>query len=282
MSDSDVPSVRFRRIGLELRRLRLEAGMSIHRAGSFLGRSASSLSLIENGIQPIRPRDLEYILIKFGFEPGDPFREAMLELAQDGRKSGWWRQYSGVLTPIFMDFISLETDCRKLDSFQTLVIPGLLQTPAYARSLIKADTPREIERAVRIRMARQNVLTSCEPPEVTMILNESALWQQIGDAEVMRGQMERLIEVSELPNLSLRVIPFKAGGHRGLRGPFTKLEVGERGRLSVVTLETSQGMSYVERPEDVLRHAQIFAELRLIAMDESETRSFIDRLRSNT
>jgi transcriptional regulator with XRE-family HTH domain len=279
MRPSPAPSVRFRRIGLELRRLREERGLTLLDAEGLLERSTTSLSRIETGMQAIPARDLEFILIKYGVTDGS-FKEAMLELARQGRKKGWWHRYAKTLSRDLMDFLSLEADAKSISTFQTVLIPGLLQTPEYARALI-AGTRTEIKRAVEVRMARQEVLEGdTPPPRLHAVIGEAALRQRVGGARVMRAQLRRLVEMSELAHVGVRVIPFEAGAHQGLNGPFTLLEVGERGRLSVVTIETLHGMSYVEHDDDVRRFAGIFDEVAAAALPESDSRALIDRIRS--
>lgn len=279
MPVSATPSVRFRRIGLELRRLREERRMTIKVASVLLRRSTGSLSRIETGYQAIPPRDLEYMLLKYGIEDG-PLKEAMLELAAEGRKRGWWHRYASALSPEVMDFISLEADARSIRTYETVLIPGLLQTPDYARALIQG-TPSEIKRAVEVRIARQAVLNRPDPPAFQAVINEAALWQQVGGAQVMRAQLGRLIEMSER-SIDIRIIPFKTGAaHHGLQGPFTILEVGTRGRLTVAITETLHGMSYIEQTEDIRYFADVFDGLHGIALPESDSRALIERIRSD-
>ncbi|GAA3982269.1 helix-turn-helix transcriptional regulator [Actinomadura viridis] len=281
MAAQNLPSARFRRIGLELRRLRLEAGMTMKEAGAFLDRSSSSISLLEAGTQAIRPRDLDYILMKYGHAEG-PFREAMLELAREGRKKGWWHRYAHALSPELMDFLSLETDARSISTYQTVLVPGLLQTPDYARALLDPDSTSALRDALEVRMARQTLLDTSSPPRLTAILDEAVLRRQVGGAAVMRDQLARLRDLSEREHLDIRITPFEAGAHRGLNGPFTILELGVRGRLTIVTLESLQGMSYVENTKDVHRYETVFDELTRSALSKADSRDLLERLRSES
>ncbi|GAA0952226.1 hypothetical protein GCM10009550_32790 [Actinocorallia libanotica] len=171
--------VRFRRIGLELKRLRQEAGMDLTEAALFLRRSTASLCRIESGSM-IRERDLEYILDKYGVQ--DPLRSALLELSIKGAERGWWHRHARAETPELMDFISLEQDTRTIRNRQTDLIPGLLQTEDYARSLFSTSLCKEyavddIEAAVALRVKRQELLTDPKAPVLSVLINEGALHQ---------------------------------------------------------------------------------------------------------
>jgi uncharacterized protein DUF5753 len=216
------------------------------------------------------------MLLKYGIEDG-PFKEAMLELAAEGRKRGWWHRYAGTLSPEVMDFISLEADARSIRTYETVLIPGLLQIPDYACALIQG-TPNEVRRAAEVRIARQAVINRPNPPIFRALINEAALWQQVGGVHVMRAQLQRLVEISG-NSINIRIIPFNAGGHLGLQGPFTILEVGVRGRLTVALIETLHGLSYIEQVEDLKYFADVFDGLSGIALPES-ARALIERVRS--
>jgi transcriptional regulator with XRE-family HTH domain len=273
-----VPSFRYRRIGLELRKIRKERDLTVSAAARLLDRSAASLSGIENG-ESIRARDLEHILYKYEVDD-TAFVEAMLELAREARKSGWWHRHAGTLDPAEMDFISLEADARTIRTYEIIAIPGLLQNETYARALIDATDPEALERWVEIRMTRQQMLATPDPPQMSVILTEAALHQQIGGGEVMRKQLERLLKESEREHVDLRVIPYAAGAHVGFSAPFTIVETGRRGRLTVVVVETPERMFYIEQGDEVHRIATRFGRLRDSALSESDTRAMIKQIMS--
>jgi transcriptional regulator with XRE-family HTH domain len=273
------PSVRNRRIGMDLRKLREDRNLTLRAAGRLLERSPGSLSQIENGYG-IRGRDLEYILDKYGVE--DPlYRDALLELARTARsKSGWWHRYAGELSPAAMDFISLEAEANVVRAYQTILIPGLFQARAYAQALIEASNPDGADRAVEIRMTRQRIHERQDPPAVHAVVGQAALCQEVGGRGVMRDQLGRLIDLSKLDHVDLRVLPYAAGAHPGFSGPFTMVEIGQRGRLTVVMLETPDRMSYLEHPAEVRRYGDVFDRLCTKAMTRLESRAFIERIRS--
>ena len=273
------PSVRNRRIGMELRKMREERNLTLRAAGRLLERSPGSLSGIENG-QGVRARDLEYILGKYGIE--DPaYREALLELARTARKSGWWHRHTRDLSPAAMDFISLEADANLIQTYEIIAIPGLLQTPDYASVLIEAGEPPDgVERAVGIRIARQHILARPDAARFHFVVGEAALRYRVGGAEVMRAQLRRLLEISENDHVTIQVLPFEAGGHPGFSGPFTIVEIGTRGKLRVVRTQTPERMSYVEDVEDVRRFCVRFDRLSSAALPEADTQVLIHRIRS--
>jgi transcriptional regulator with XRE-family HTH domain len=273
-----VPSFRFRRIGLELRKIRKERGLTVSAAARLLDRSPASLSGIENG-ESIRTRDLEHILYKYDIDDA-AFVEAMLELAREARKSGWWHRHAGTLDPAEMDFISLEADARTIRTYEIIAIPGLLQNESYARALIDAPDPQTLDRWVEIRMTRQQVMATPDPPLMSVILTEAALHQQIGGREVMRDQLTYLLEQSARGHVDLHVIPYAAGAHVGFSAPFTIVEVGRRGRLTVVVVETPERMLYIEQGDEVHRIAARFDRLRNSALSESDARAMIKQIMS--
>ncbi|MQY07434.1 hypothetical protein ACRB68_55340 [Actinomadura sp. RB68] len=264
---------------MELRRLRIEAGLSQRRASILLDRSPSSISHLENGLCEIRPRELDFILRQCN-QPEGAFKEAMLELARDGRKKGWWRSYTGVLSPEHMDFISLEDDARHIRTYETLIIPGLLQTPMYAQAVFRDATPSIARGALKVRLARQSVIHKPHAPQLDVIISEAALRQMAGGSTTMQGQLDHLITVSERTNVNLRTLPLGIDFHPGLLGPFTMLEIGTVGKLTVVMIEDHRGMSYVEDGDEVRGFARVFTELNSLALDEVDSRTLIQRLRS--
>ncbi|MFC9975064.1 DUF5753 domain-containing protein [Spirillospora sp. NPDC127200] len=277
MSSRPTPSVRNRRIGMELRRLRDERRMTIDRAARTIWRSTGWLSGVENGYG-ICGDDLEDVLDRYGVE--DPsYRAALVELARVERKRGWWRRHARVLSPAAMDFISLESDSRSVCTYEVLSVPGLLQTPAYARALI-TDGPGDPERAVAIRMARQQILRGGDAPRLSVVLTEAVVRQLVGGAETMSGQLDHLMCQAGRDMIDLRVIPFEVGAHVGFDGSFTLMEIGRQGRLAVGVIESPGRMTYVEADDEVRHLGERFQQLQAVALNEGDTCSFIERIRS--
>jgi transcriptional regulator with XRE-family HTH domain len=167
MPEEPASSARLRRIGRTLRELREENGITLKTAGRRVERSSGSLSLIENGLQPLRLRDLKHILDVYGV-PDNALRAGLMELADQSRQTGWWTDFKGLLSPTSLDYASLEWDASFIGVVESAVVPGLLQTEEYTRAIMRSgisvSPPAEIERFVTYRMARQQVLRKDQPP----------------------------------------------------------------------------------------------------------------------
>jgi transcriptional regulator with XRE-family HTH domain len=261
-------TARQRRLGAELRRLREQAEVTSEQAASRLDCHVSKISRIELGQSPIRRLDLEAMLDLYGMRD-ERRREALFKLARSAKTKGWWQSYTDVLPPAYADFIGLEADAVRMDSFETMLVPGLLQTPDYARSVIsdawETEGPEHIERLVQVRTLRQELLTREDPIELKAVLCESALQQQIGGRETMRAQVKRLIEAGRRPNITLQVLPNAAGAHPGLNGPFAILGFAERGDLDVVLAENLTSSLYFEDLRELKRYRWAFNRLMAIA-----------------
>jgi transcriptional regulator with XRE-family HTH domain len=280
MPDLPSPTVRLRRLGLHLRRLREQAGLTLDEASARMERSLSSLSKIENGRVRIPPRDLRVILDAYGLEGRT--REALLTLARDARKRGWWQQYGDALGPAYLDYISLEADAVAARTFETILVPGLLQTEDYARQIIGAVPPvpgtsHDVDQFVTVRMARQQVLDRSEPLHLWAIIGEAALRHVIGDRQIMCAQLQRLKDVAVLDHITIQVLPFTAGTHAGVDGPFTILEFPEFGDLDVVHVGNLTGALYMENEDEVRRYNLVYDYLRASALPSAESLTLIDQ-----
>ncbi|HEV2778586.1 MAG TPA: helix-turn-helix transcriptional regulator [Actinophytocola sp.] len=270
MARGNSPTVRRRRLASELRRLREAAGLTIDEVGDKLECSASKISRIETGHVGVTPRDVRDMLELYPVDEDQ--REALVQLAREARKKGWWHAYNEVFTGAF---VGLESDAAFLHAHQALLVPGLLQTEDYMRAVMKAIRPdhreEEIERKVAARLTRQKLLTDAQPPEYWAIIDEAVLRRVVGGPEVMRGQLRRLIEVGSLPHVTLQVVPFGAGAHAGMEGPFMILGFPEPADPDVVYVENTISGSYLEEPSDVYRYTLMFDHLRAAAMKPADT-----------
>jgi transcriptional regulator with XRE-family HTH domain len=267
-------------MGNELKRIREDAGLSLDAAGIRLGRSASSLSKIENGRVALPRRDLIYILDCYGVTD-ESVREMLYVLARDGRKKGWWRLYGDALSPPGMDLMSLEDDAAVISTFQAIVIPGLLQIEDYARTLTESAMPVipcDVERFLKIRMTRQSILTRERPPRLRAVIGEAALRQLVGGGDVMRTQLRYLADLSQRVHVMLRVLPFTAGAHVGAPGSFVILGFSPPTDFSVVHLESLEGSLWVEEDQSVRRYGLAFDQLCASALSETESRHLIEQL----
>ncbi len=273
------PTVRLRKLGTELHRLRESAGMTLQEASELLERSVASISNIENGQVRIPVRDLRVILDAYGVTE-ERKREGLLALARDGNKKGWWQSYSDVLSDVYADLISLEAEVASVRTFEMGLVPGLLQTEDYTRAVFQANRltagSQDIERLVGVRMARQRVLTREESPlRLWAVVGEAALRQRLGGPKVLRAQLHRLVEVAELDNVTVQVLPFTAEVHPSVEGAFTILTFPEPTDLDVVHLESLTSSLYVEHEADVGRYSLAFEHLQAAALDTVDSRRLI-------
>lgn len=264
------PTVRRRRLAAELRRLRESAELTIDEVGEKLECSASKISRIETGHVGVTPRDVRDMLEVYGIE--DDGREALVQLAREARKKGWWHAYNEVFTG---SFVGLETDASSLHTHQALLVPGLLQTEGYTRAVIRAIRPdvteSDMERRVAARVVRQRLLTDAHPPEYWAVIDEAALHRKVGGPEIMRAQLERLVELAALPHVTLQVVPFSAGAHAGMEAPFLILGFPEQADPDVVYVENTTSGVYLEQPSDVHRYTLMFDHLRAAALKPDDT-----------
>jgi transcriptional regulator with XRE-family HTH domain len=280
MADAQRPTFRSRRLGMQLRALREERGLTLQAAARLLNRTPSAISKLETGHRGIYRPSLENMLDRYEVTDGK-LREELFALARDSGKQGWWQRYEGTVSPSTLDYISLEADAGDIRNFELHLIPGLLQTEAYTRALITSGIsqgkPPDVVGLTEIRMRRQQSLTGPEPPHLWAVVSEAALRQQIGGAEVMRNQLHRLVEAAELDNVTLQVLPYDAGAHAGVNGSFTILATSD---LSVVLVENLTTGWYLEQAEDIRRYDIVFDHLLAAALSPSDSRALIDRLGS--
>ncbi|WP_216205976.1 helix-turn-helix domain-containing protein [Amycolatopsis aidingensis] len=270
MARGQGPTVRRRRLATELRRLREAADMTIDEVGEKLECSASKISRIETGHVGVTPRDVRDMLELYGVSGDD--REALVQLAREARKQGWWHAYKEVFNGTF---VGLEADASSLQAFQALLVPGLLQTEQYAREVIRGMRPdaeeSDIQRRVAARMARQELLTDSNPPEYWAVIDEAVLHRVVGSREVMTRQLHRLAEVARMPHVTLQVLPFAAGAHAGMEGPFVILGYPEHADPDVVYLESTGSGFFLELPPEVRRYSLMFDHLRAAALKPDDS-----------
>jgi transcriptional regulator with XRE-family HTH domain len=277
----EVPTVRRRLLGAELRRLREAAGFSHEDAAQILECDKSKISRIETGHRGMRPKELRELLEEYGV--GEARRYALADLARQANKHGWWQEYSAVLPEPYQDFISLEAGARSEWTYEAQLIPGLLQTEDYSRAIAGADLIREarneLDRFVAVRMSRQQVLTrENEPLQYWAILSEAVLRQVVGGPEVMKAQLKRLIEINAaLPNVTVQVLPFDFGAHAANAGSFILLTFPEPTDLGVVYLDSLTGGLYLEEPRDVERHILVHEHLRTSALPTQASARLIEK-----
>ncbi|MFE4577014.1 helix-turn-helix domain-containing protein [Streptomyces chartreusis] len=281
------PAVRRRKLGAELRALRTGAGFTSGEAARLAGWHQSKVSRIETGASGVKPADVRLLLDVYGVEDAQ-LRELLLVLAGSDEGSGrhhWWHAYRGVLPPTYRDFISLESQARAMRTLETSVVPGLLQTPEYARAVTRAavggldgDADDRLDALVAVRLARQDVLRADPPLKLSAVLDEAVLRREIGGPEVMARQLSRLMEAAQLPQVRLQVLPFRAGEHVGITGPFVIFSFSSTSDLDVVVLDHLTSSLYLERKEDLQAYTEAFNTLRIHALSPEESLDYIAAL----
>ena len=269
------PTVRRRRLGSELRRLRESQSIKLEEVAERLGLAPSTLSRIETGKAPTRTAYLISMLELYGVDdPGQ--RQVLLEMAREGHRKGWWAVWDGVLPTGFGIYVGLEAEAASLRVYEAQVVHGLLQTEDYARAVMstvrRRQTPDEIDRLVKLRMQRQDVLMRADPLELWIILDEAVLRRMVGPSCVMREQLEHLYETSQWPNVTLQVLTFGSGLHPGMGGPFAIIEFPERFDPDVVYTEGVTGQAYIEeRDREVRARSEAFDLLRATALPPADS-----------
>ncbi|MFI7273090.1 helix-turn-helix domain-containing protein [Streptomyces sp. NPDC049879] len=265
------PVVRRRRLGLDLKRLREGANLKGNEASRALKWSPSKLSRLEAGRTVPTPGDVTQLLDLYGVTDPEE-RDRLAKLTREARKKGWWQLYSDIP---YSTYIGLESAAESMLTFQT-VVPGLFQTSRYAEEINRATDPglseESLEQRLDVRMERQQVLTGSNPLVMRAVLDESALRRRVGGAEVMRDQLDRLLELSQLPNVLLQVIPFSSGAHPGtLAGPFVVLQFPDSEDPDVAYVEANSD----PYPDDAQRYTLLFDNLRGSAVSVTQTQAMI-------
>ncbi|GGJ39313.1 helix-turn-helix domain-containing protein [Streptomyces brasiliensis] len=278
------PAVRRRKLGAELRTLRSGAGLTSGEAARIVGWHQSKVSRIETGASGVKAADVRLLLDAYGVADSQ-LRELLLALAVSEDAFGrhhWWHAYRGVLPPAYRDFISLESQASGMRTLETLVVPGLLQTPEYARAVTRAavsgadDAPDDrLDTLVEVRLARQDVLRSNPPLELTAVLDEAVLRREVGGPDVMTRQLNRLVEAAQLPQVRLHVLPFAAGAHIGITGPFVIFSFPSTSDLDVVVLDHLTSSLYLERKEDLQAYSEAFNTLQIHALSPEDSLDYI-------
>jgi transcriptional regulator with XRE-family HTH domain len=263
------PTVRRRRLGTELRRLRDSAGYKLEEVAGILGVAPSTLSRIETGKAPTKSAYLSHLLELYQVtDPGQ--RQLLVDMAREGHRKGWWAAYDDVLPSGLGVYVGLEAEASGLRSYEIGVVHGLLQTTDYARAVLRASTPRhtadQIERLVDLRMERQRRLDDVPPLDLWVIHDEAVIRRTVGGPTVMRHQLAHLLVTSGLPGVTLQVLPFDSGAHAGHDGPFSIVEFHDRSDSEVVYVESAAGPIYLEKDRDVRASAEVFDRLRAAAL----------------
>ncbi|MEV0324261.1 helix-turn-helix domain-containing protein [Streptomyces sp. NPDC050658] len=253
---------RQRRLGSELRGLREAAGLSVNAASAQIGMGAAHLSHVEAARTAIAAERLTALLSAYGVK-SEPYVEALAGMADSDGK-GWWSEYRRTFPQRTLDLAELESGAAHVRNYETLVLPGLLQTEAYMRALFQssrpAAQPTEIENLVRFRLARQQAVLGSSGPQLQVVVHEAAIRLVVGDARIMREQLTHLLRTSALPNVTLQVLPFEAGPGTWLSAPFLEVEPAVA-RLGTVLLEHPAARVVLDDEESLARYRATFTDL---------------------
>jgi len=280
LAEKRPPSVRARQLASELRRLREAATLTGEAAAAALGWSPSKISRVETSRIAVSAADLRRLLDLY--QISGSLRERLTELGRTAGQRGWWDAYADATTSGYSALLALEADAESERHFAPIIVPGLLQTERYVHEITRSSLliapPGEIARLAQVRMNRQKVLTGDKPLRLHVILDESVLRRQIGDAETMKGQLSHLAELAGRPNITLQVLPFTAGPHLSLSGVFTIVRFPEKIAFEVVFLENMTSDLFIENGIEVYRYGLAFDRLRELALEEDKSIAMISRL----
>lgn len=269
-------------LGGQLRRLREAAGITPDRAGYVIRASRSKISRVEHGRVSFKERDVADLLTLYGVTDENE-RRRMLNLAQHANSQGWWSRYDDVMPDWFETYVGLEQATSLIRTYELQFIPGLFQTEEYARAVTvlghRSAPAAEIERRVSLRLQRQQILTRPDfTPRVWAVIDESALRRPLGGRNAMRTQLVHLLELTELPHVTMQVMPFDRGGHSAAGGSFSILRFAAPELADIVYIEQLTGALYLDRPEETDHYREVMNSLSAAAETPAESQQQLKRL----
>ena len=276
------PTVLRMLLGGQLRKLREAAGITPDRAGYEIRASRSKISRVEHGRVGFKERDVSDLLTLYGVTD-EQVRRHMLTLAQHANSPGWWARYDDVLPDWFETYVGLEQATSLIRTYELQFVPGLFQTKEYARAVTvlghRAAPAEEIERRVSLRLNRQQILNTADAmPKIWAVIDESALRRPLGGREVMRAQLQHLLELTESPQVTLQIMPFDRGGHSAAGGSFSILRFAAPDLPDIVYLEQLTGALYLDRPEEIDHYREVMNSLSAEAETPVESERQLKRL----
>lgn len=271
------PTVRLRRLAAELRRLRSEAGLSREQVESQTGVNEGTLYRIETARGRPQRRTLTALLDLYG--AAEPVKADLLEIARSSGGQGWARPYDWQLPGEYAAYISFEAEARAVHNYESLFVPGLLQTPDYGRAMVRgvlpAATAEEVDQRVQARAERQKLLDAEHPLELWAVTDEAAIRRQVGGSQVMAAQLDHMVQAAQRPNVTVQVITFGSGAHPGMPGSFAHMEFRNDLDPDLVYVDTLAGDIFLETDDDIRRYRSMFHHLRAIALSPAETTRLI-------
>lgn len=274
-STGSSPTVRRRELGALLRRLRNERGMTVEHVAAALLCSPSKVSRMETGQRGATARDIRDLCDIYSVtEPAE--RARLTSLAAEGKQQGWWQTYE---LDYFATYVGLEEAATATRQYQSTIVPGLLQTPDYARAMAEVLEvgPDRVDELVEVKLRRQRLLAAKPSAPISLILDEAVLHRLVGGVRAMQDQLLHLVEVTQTSNVTIQIIPYNVGAHPAMESTFSILDFGEA-VPSIVYVEGLVGFLYLERPQDIARYEQVFDRLRDIALSPQESIELIAKV----
>jgi transcriptional regulator with XRE-family HTH domain len=267
-------------IGSTLRRLRTEKGITRDEAANAIRATAWKIHRLENGQVGFKDRDLVDLLRLYGITNQQEI-DSLLERAREANSPGWWFHYGDVVPPWLRTYMDLESAASLIRTYQGQLVPGLLQTADYARATIAGmllpRTPEEVERRVTLKLARQQILTQPAGPRLWAVVDEAAVRRPVGGEQVMREQLERLIDAAGLPSVVLQILPVSVGAHPALAGAFSILRFADLELPDIVYVEHLVNAQYLDKRDDVNPYLHVMDSISVRAAPPSKTVEILRR-----
>jgi hypothetical protein len=274
-------TVRRMLVGAQLRRLRTEQGITREQAGEAIRASAWKIHRLENGLVGFKDRDIVDLLGLYGITDPDEVA-ALVTLAREANAPSWWSRYSDLLPPWVRAYIDLESAASLIRTYENQLVPGLLQTEDYLRAVIVGghlgDSAEDVERRVALRMGRQALLTRTDGFMLWAVVEEAALRRPVGGRKVLRVQLERLIEATALPTVTLQVVPFSVSAHAAMVGAFSILRFPDPDLPDVVYVEYLTSALYLDKRSDVDAYTAVMSRLEVVSAPPHQTIAFLSRI----
>ncbi|NED17406.1 helix-turn-helix domain-containing protein [Streptomyces sp. SID9913] len=270
------PTARRRRLSIELKKLREGSTLTCAQVGQALDWSGSKVNRMETGSGRVQPSDVDALCRFYG--TSDELREFLKSLAREAKTRGWWQVHGAGVPEWFNIYIGLEQDASTLRQYQCELLPGLMQTEAYARELHTTGahmSSEDIDRAVRVRLERQEMLTRKDAPDTWFVVNEGAVRNVIGDRELMRDQLERVLDTMALPSVTLQVLPFDSGTYP-VTGSFTMLGFPAPEDPDLVYRDGITDAVYLEGEHHVREYTRAFDGLRAAALSPQRSARLVE------
>lgn len=270
------PSAARRQLGARLRQLRSQSKLTGAQVGAQIGCTHATISKIENGNTVPDLTQLDRLLDLYQVTDAED-RTLFRQLLDDASGDGWWEAYDDVLPHKFGTYLGMEVDAESINAYESTLVHGLLETRDYASALLHSvrlnQFPEEIERLVDVRMRRKELLTADQPLQLSVVMEEAVIRRPLGGPEVMRAQLEYLLEAQQMPNVSIQILPFSVGAHPGLNGSLTVLEFPDEPAIGYT--EGPSGNNYLTKPREISRCKLILSKLREAALSPEESSALI-------